>query len=127
MASVLIKKAITKKVTRIETVKPALYLMQCDCCDRIFTMERLYHEHSPGYMTGIFDGCATDRNGRGLGNMFNFCVCSFKCAEELYHGGWKKLGKYKDYKRCKNEILRAEVQIGELITEEKAIKIWEGK
>lgn len=126
MASIKLRDAIKAKANVTYTRKPALHARTCDACGRVFIMRTLQGQ-TFGHLDGIFDCCAEDKDGRGLGNMFSADVCSFACAQTLYDGGWKKMKQYKPYVRAGASLKRVSLSIEEMLTEADIIAGWEGQ
>jgi hypothetical protein len=128
MANVKLKEAIKGKQTITIEKKPALYASKCDCCGLVFQMEEYCNDKELGYLKGTFDNSAIDSYGKGMGNMFSATVCSFKCADEIMKGGWKRMKDYKPYIKSKANLVRCEVEITAYVIEEKElIKKWEAE
>ncbi len=110
----------TKNVSYIK--KPALYLSVCDSCGKKFSMQP-YSKGTcpPGELNGTFDKCV-----RTKGNMLIAHVCSLKCAHDIFIGGWKKLAGYGWFVQEGATLVRVEIDITSLVTEEQdAIAKWE--
>lgn len=124
MASIKLRDAINKTARISYTCKPELNARTCDACERAFAMPAPTG-HTYGHLGGIFDRCAEDADGRGLGNMFSADVCSFACAQALYDGGWKTMDAYAPYVKAGASLERVSLTIGELLTESDLIAEWE--
>ena len=126
---ILLKEEVVKqKIVEVVT-KKALYANRCSCCGKVFTMDKYCNDQmTPSNMKGIFNGGSAyiDENGRSLGNMFSTTVCSFSCADEIFKGGWKKLGMYKIYANANAELVRVELGLTSLIKEkEELLEEWD--
>ncbi len=119
----------TAKVRYIQ--RPTLWAQQCAGCGRIFKMRGMKLDNPtrvPGDMRGLFDQGATDRDGRGLGNMFNATVCSLTCAHTVQDGEWKEIKEYKPYAKIGATLERVEVYVTNDILDEAAlIAEWEAQ
>lgn len=128
MASVKLKDAIKGKQMITIEKKPALYASKCDCCGLVFQMNQFCNDKELGCLSGTFDNDATDNNGRRMGNIFSATVCSFKCADEIMKGGWKKMKYYKPYIKSEANLVRCHVKITSyIITEKELVKKWESE
>lgn len=111
------------------TQRPTLWAQQCAGCGRIFKMIGMKLEgptRVPGSMRGLFDQCAEDRDGRGLGNMFNCSVCSLACAQIVQDGAWTTIKEYKPYAKIGAKLERVEVYVtNTLLNETEIIAQWE--
>jgi hypothetical protein len=128
MGTIKLKDAIKGKKTVEIVKKPELRATVCDCCGKIYHMGGSLDDgrRIAGKLHGIFNNSAWGDDGRGLGNMFSSSVCSFKCADEIMNGGWKKIKEYKPYVRAKAELYRCELLITtEVLTEEDLVNEWE--
>jgi hypothetical protein len=100
-----LKEAVhTRTLVKIE-VKPALYADKCDCCGKLFTLDKYCNDKlSPGDMQGTFDQCSGSK-----GNMFFATVCSMDCAAKIFNGGWKDMRGYKSYAKEGATLVRIEL------------------
>ena len=110
----------TKKVSYIK--KDGLYLSKCDCCGKLFDMERItICDQTPGVLSGVFDVTP-----EGMGNMFEADVCSLKCAHELFIGGWKKIKEYRVFSKRKAKLEIVKIAVTRYIRDdEEAITVWD--
>jgi len=120
MSGIKLRSKVTKEELKEVVLRPDLYASKCDCCGLVYEMDG-----TKGILSGTFDKCATDNEGKGMGNMFRAMVCSFKCAHEMMNDGWKKMKEYKPYKRAKATLYRCEVGISEMMTEKEIVQQWE--
>lgn len=110
------------------TKKDDLYAQQCDCCGKIFDMIEFCNDKQLAYMSGTFDRGAADSNGKGLGNMFSATICSFKCADTIFNGGWKEMKGYKPYKKEGATLVRASLKItSNVIEEDDIVENWKNR
>lgn len=126
MAGIKLKDAVKGKKTVAFDKKPALYASVCDGCGKVFAMKQFCNDANLGRLEGTFDSYnVQDDDGRGLGNQFSAIVCSFKCADVVMVGGWKKMGQYKPYARAKANLVRCELKITSYVVgKENLIKEW---
>jgi hypothetical protein len=129
MANIKLKDAIKGKKTITYVKKQDLWARKCDCCGLIFKMEgRSQDSYPPSIMHGIFSQCATGKDGRGLGNMFEATVCSFACADKIFKGGWENMSEYIPYKKEKAHLEWTSLYMTSSIkTEEQIIKEWKNE
>lgn len=128
MAGIKLKDAVKGKKTVAFDKKPALYASVCDCCGKIFKMKPVCGDANLGMLEGIFDRCAVDEGGRGLGNQFRAMVCSFKCADGIMVGGWKKMEQYNPYAKAKADLVRCELRItSHVVGKDELIEEWKKK
>lgn len=126
MATKELRKAVKGRKTVSFDKKPQLRGTICDGCGLVHKMEEFCNDTNLGILSGTFDRSATDRDGRGLGNMFTATVCSFDCADKVMKGKWKDLKDYKPYVLAKANLVRCSVQVTSFIkTENELIKEWE--
>jgi hypothetical protein len=125
-----IAEAVTVEQSMIVEVRPDLYASKCDACERVFEMEPFCNDRNLATLHGTFEtpSQVVDSDNRGLGNMFNATVCSFKCAHTLFaEGGWKKMKEYKPFVDADARLARAEVCVTVYVKEqEEILREWKG-
>lgn len=103
----------TSEMKKVRVVtRRALYADKCDACGKVFQMTKWSggdSERRLAELHGIFDRCATDKDGRGMGNMFSACVCSFDCAHQIFTGGWRNMPQFKPYAEADATLVRGEL------------------
>lgn len=121
-----LKDAVKGKKTVSFDKKPALYASVCDGCGKVHEMKPFCNDNDLGRLRGTFDTYdVRGDDGKGLGNMFSAIVCSFKCADVLMKGGWKKMKEYKPYAIANANLVRCEVKITSYVVgEDELIKEW---
>lgn len=108
------------------TKRPALYASECSACGKLFRMDNHVRGITPAHLEGIFDRCAEDEDGRGIGNMFSATVCSFLCVDTLFSGGWRDMEQYQPFVKADAVLERVSVTItAHIKTEQDLIREWE--
>lgn len=126
MATIELKKSVKGKKTITYERKKSLRAYVCDSCGKVYKMKPYCNDDNLGIIRGTFDNCAIGFDGKGLGNMFSANVCSFKCADDIMKGGWKKIKEYKPYIKSKANLVRCELKVTSyVIKEDELIKEWE--
>lgn len=127
MANVMLREPVTGKVTVERQVKPALYASRCDSCLLVFRMLPFCNDQNLGQLDGTFEcGDVFDDDGDGLGNMFRATVCSFRCADEIMRGGWRRIEGYRPFVQAGALLARCEVKVtAYLRTEAELVADWE--
>lgn len=124
----LLREAQTGMARITYTKRPALYASECSACGRLFRMDDRAKDITPAHLKGIFDRCAEDEDGRGLGNVFSATACSFACADVLFSGGWRKMEQYQPYVKVGAILERTSVTITTHVkTESDLIAEWESE
>lgn len=99
----ILREGVYKPVTENKLVKAPLEGRACDMCGELYVVGT--REWRGFRITGIFNDAPSHRHG----NMFDIEICSFRCAQTVWDGGWRKLERYADYNLDRIDIERAEV------------------
>ncbi len=129
MPGIILKEEVKGKKTVSYIKKQRLVASKCDSCGVVFNMDKWCNDPlEPSILRGTFDRAATNNKGERLGNMFDAVVCSFKCADDIFKGGWKAVSGYYFFKRCKAVLVRVELGLTRLVkTEKELVDEWENK
>lgn len=118
---ILEQPVIEEKLVKVE-VKPILFALRCDNCGKVFRMEPWGNVQGGDFHATFEDQPRDPKTGRTEANSFNADVCSFKCADELYTGGWKKLPQAKLFVKQKCRLARAEVAMTTPFLDERTLR-----
>ena len=120
--TVKLRDAVKGRTTISYEKKEELRGMKCAGCEQVFNMEIWCNDQrAPGLLTGTFDEAPN-------GNGFSCYVCSFKCAHDVFTGGWKKLKEYKEFVKCKAKLARVELGLTNIFKDEaQMIEEWESQ
>jgi len=110
-----IKDAVYSTKTERVEVEPAVYASVCAGCGDLFDMRGWNSEGDVSTLRGTFDRCATDKNGRSTGNMFDARVCGFACADKVMKGGWRNIEEYKPFANVDAVLVRCEIKVTALV------------
>ncbi len=110
---------LADEVTRQETiavgVRPALHARKCDSCGTVFKMEPYCNDQDLGELVVTFHPTP----GSNIGIMD---VCSFRCAHELFTGGWRKVPSLKEFVDCDAKLVRARITVTSMVLSEALIR-----
>lgn len=104
-------------------VKPPLYASVCAGCNKPFKMkEKVWGRDKLGKLIGVLD---LD-NPQTAYNPHNFTIpcCSFRCADILINGGWKKIPKYSDIAAKGYRLIASSLYVSEVVGPDKLIHEW---
>ena len=122
--TVKIRDAVKGRNTVSYEKKEELRGMRCASCHQIFDMGTWCNDDkAPGLLTGTFD-----KTSQNQGNMFSCFVCSFKCAHDIFTGGWKKFKECSEFVQGGSELVRVELGLTTIFKDEQTlINEWEAR
>lgn len=126
MRIMIAEEVLVERTVKVQ-IRPALHADKCDACGVVFRMRGTSGGRTVAELSGRFEHCALDKEGRSLGNGFRATTCSFACAEDLFGEAWRNIKEYRVFAKVKgNFLVEAEVRIARAMdTLEIVRKEWE--